>query len=1040
MLLSDVSIRRPVFTTMVMFSLMMLGIMGGRNLGVDLFPDISFPVVSVVTVYKGAGPSEIERLVTKVVEEAVSSINGVEEVRSYSRDSYSTVVIQFKLETDIKAAATDVRDKLSAISAKLPSDIEQPIIQRLDPTSLPILTYAVSSSRNSAETREIIDDVIKPKIEAVDGVATVNIIGGLEREIHVYVDRLRAESLGISLDQIAQQIASAGMDVPAGKLYLSERDLSVKTSARYESTDDLLGLAIASGQHASQVLLSEIATVQDGFKEDRVITKLNGVEAVTFEVQKQGGSNTVAIANKVYKAIEELSPNLPPDLHIAKVVDSSTFIRRNIYDVTEALIYGGLMAVLVIFLFMLDWRSTMISSLALPTSVVTTFFVMWCLGFTFNMMSLVGLSLAIGLLIDDAVVVRENIYRHMERGEDPITAARRGTAEIALAVTATTLAIVAVFVPIAFMEGIVGKMFKQFGLTITAAVLVSLFVSFTLDPMMSARVVKPVEPDRHEKLQRHKIYGPIVRALDRMNQYYHELLSWSLGHPKTILAVAIATFVASLSLIPFMGKEFISNGDRGEFRINLELPAGTSLQETANVVTEVEKLLREHKEMRTLFSAIGPGGESNKANIRVFVSKAEERPGITQADIQHDLRKKLQTIPSLTANISEIGMIESGPQELAITLYVRGEDYATLQKVARDALSVVRNVPGTTDADMSFRGGKPELVIKPKRENAWNLNVNIGQLSRVARLALEGEVVGKVRSEEDDIDIRLQLSPESRATKSSVGEIAVMSMAGSLVRLSDVATLEEHTGPATIERMDRQRQIIITANVTGRSLGEVSADISKQLEKMDKPPGYSFVFGGQTQRMQETFKNMGLALFVAVFFIYFVLASQFESFIHPLTIMVTLPLALVGALLTLFLFDFAIGLPSMIGIILLMGLVTKNAILLVDYTNLLRARGYTIHDALLEAGVTRLRPILMTSAAMVLGMLPTALMGGEGASFRAPMATGVVGGVIVSTFLTLIVVPVVYVYMDRFSIKKRSAATVDVAKMEAELSIPQEHK
>jgi HAE1 family hydrophobic/amphiphilic exporter-1 len=1040
MFLSDISIKRPVFTTMVMLCLMTLGILGARSIGVDLFPDVAFPTVSVVTVYKGAGPAEVERLVSKVIEEAVSSINGVDEVRSYSRDSYSTVIIMFKLETDVKAAASDVRDKMAAIAAKLPRDIEQPIIQRLDIGALPILTYAVSSSRNSAETRQIVEDSIKPKIEAIDGVAAVNLVGGLEREIHVSVDRLKAESLGMSLDQLAQQISSAGVDVPAGKIYAKDQDLTVKTAARYERLAEISDLAIASSASGSQVLLSEIADIKDAYKDERVISKLNGKEAVTFEVQKQSGSNTVAIANSVYKIIDKLKITLPKDIHIVTVADSSVFIRRNIDDVTEALIYGGFMAILVIFIFMLDWRSTLISSLALPTSVVTTFFVMWWLGFTFNMMSLLGLSLAIGLLIDDAVVVRENIYRHMEMGEDPISAARYGTAEIALAVLATTFTIVAVFVPIAFMNGIVGKMFKQFGLTVTAAVLVSLFVSFTLDPMMSARVVKPVKPGRHEELKRHRFYGPIVRAFDAMNDFYHGVLLWSLNHPRSIIAFAVGIFISSLALVPFMGKEFVSNGDRGEFRISLELPAGSPLAETERVVAQVESIIHKNPEIRSLFSVIGPSGESNKATIKVFATKAEERPKISQAQIQEDLRKRLGDIPSLTFSLSEIGLIESGPQELAITLYVRGENYDTLRTIAERALAIVRAVSGTTDVDMSYRGGKPELAIIPDRQKAQSLGVNTASIARVARLAIEGEVVGKFRDADHDYDIRMQLSDSDRAHKDLIKDFSVRSQTGELVKLSDLTTMVEELGPATVERMDRQRQIIISANVLGRSLGEVASEIEKKLASLEKPPGYSFVFGGQTQRMQETFSNMGLALLVAVFFIYFVLASQFESFIHPFTIMVTLPLAIVGALLLLFLSNFAIGMSSMIGIVLLMGLVTKNAILLVDYTNILRATGMGIQEALLKAGPVRLRPILMTSTAMVLGMLPTALKGGEGSAFRAPMATAVIGGVIVSTFLTLIVVPVVYVFMDRFTLKgsRRSAATIDVAKIEAKNSLSSE--
>ncbi len=998
--------------------MMMLGILASRNIGVDLFPDISFPIVSVNTIYPGAGPAEVERLVTKLIEEAVSSINGVDEVRSYSRDSHSTVIIQFRLETDIKSAATDVRDKVAAIMGKLPKDIKQPVIQRVDLTALPILTYAVSSDRISAETRRIIEDKIKPVIEAVDGVAAVNIVGGLEREIHIKIDRTSAESLGLSLDKLAAQITSAGADIPAGKLCLPQEDLAVKTSARFHDLSDLNNLVIGAHLNGSQILLGEIASIEDGYKSEKVIARLNGIDAVTFDIQKQGGSNTVDIANNVYNILDNIKINLPKDVKIITVADSSIFIRRNIEDVNEALIYGGLMAILIIFLFMLDWRSTFISSLALPISVVFTFFVMWCLGFTFNMMSLLGLSLAIGLLIDDAVVVRENIYRHMELGEDPITAAKKGTSEIALAVLATTLAIVAVFVPIAFMNGIVGKMFKQFGMTVTAAVLVSLFVSFTLDPMMSARVMKPVKPGNHEDLKKHKIFGPIVKFLDSLNFYYYEILSWALSHKKTVISLALGIFIASLALVPFMGKEFVNNGDRGEFRINLELPAGTSLIETEKVIANIEDIIKQNHYIKSFFTIIGAGGESNKANIRVYALKSRERPGVSQRDIQNSIREKLSAIPSLIFSIAEIGMIESGPQELAITIYVRGEDYDTLVSLAREVLEKVKSVPGTTDVGLSYRGGKPELAIIPNRHKAYNLGVNIASIAQIARIAIEGEIVGKFREVDHDFDIRLQLSKEDLSYKEAIKDFAVMSNSGTLVKISDIASLSEQVGPATVERMDRRRQIIVSANTLGRSLGEVSANIEKQLKTIEKPSGYSFVFGGETQRMKETFSNMLLALLVAIFFIYFILASQFESFIHPFTIMATLPLAIVGALLLLFLCDFAIGMPSMIGIVLLMGLVTKNAILLVDCANALREQGASITEALLKAGPTRLRPILMTSAAMVLGMLPTAITGGEGSAFRAPMATAVIGGVIVSTFLTLIVVPVVYIYMDRFSLKK----------------------
>ncbi len=1038
MLLSDISIKRPVFTVMVTLGLMTLGLLGMRNLSVDLFPDVAFPVVTVESVYPGASPEEVERLVSKPIEEVVSTLNGVDEVRSYSRDSVSTVVIQFKLETDLQTIATDVRDKVSSIRALLPEALKEPIIQRQDPTALPILTYTVSSQRDPSETRRLTEDVIKPRIESIQGVGAVNVAGGLQRELHVYVDRHRLESLGLSLVQVAQQLGQDSFDLPGGRVTQDRGEVMLKTRGRFRSLEELAGMVVASLPNGSQIRLSEVARIEDGYKEQRTRTRLNGEEGVVFEVQKQGGGNTVAIADAVYKVVDELRAVLPPDVKLVNAIDSSTFIRLNVRDVTEAILFGGAMAILIVFLFMLDWRSTLISSLALPTSVVATFLAMWLLDFSFNIMSLMGLSLAIGLLIDDAVVVRENIYRHMERGEDPVTAARNGTAEIGLAVMATTFTIIAVFVPVAFMSDMVGQMFKQFGLTVAAAVLVSLFVSFTLDPMMSARVVKAIEPGHREKQKQHRFYGPLLRFYEAMDAYYRDVLRWALSHRKTVVFASTGMLLFTLSLVHMMGHEFFPASDRGEFRVSLELPSGVSFEEMDRVTRHAEEMIRQHPEVKTLFTLVGPGEEVNKAHIRVYTSKkTERRQG--QWAIQDELRERLATIPSLTFAISDLAMVEGPGHDTPVTLYVRGDDYGVLQRSAGEALQIIRSTRGVKDADTSFRAGKPELSIPVDRSRAADLGVSVGMVAQLVRLAFEGEVVAKYRQGERDWDVRLQLSPEDRrslealrtltvpATQQRLGGgagamMAAMAQGPRLVRLLDIAPLTPEIGPSTIERMNRERQITITANLANRSLGEVVTELESQLARIDRPPGLSFVFGGQAKRMQETFSNIGLALGVAILFIYFVLASQFESFIHPFTIMLALPLAIIGALLMLFLSGHALGMAAMIGIILLMGLVTKNAILLVDYTNELRARGRSLLEALLEAGPTRLRPILMTSAAMVLGMLPPALSRGEGSEFRSAMAIAVIGGVITSTLLTLVVVPVVYTWMDRFTLGGRKEA------------------
>jgi hydrophobe/amphiphile efflux-1 (HAE1) family protein len=1031
MVLSNISISRPVFTVMVTVGLMTLGALAMRSIGVDLFPDVSFPIVTVQTIYPGAGPEEIEQQVSKRIEEAVSSVNGVEEVRSTSRDSVSFVFIQFSLETDVKAAATDVREKIASIRSEFPRDVKDPVIQRIDPTAMPIITYAVSSKRSSAETRRIAEDIIKPKLESIDGVASVNVLGGLEREIHILIDRQKLQALNLSLAQIAQQLGSEGFDLPAGHITSGASELDIKTEGRFHSPEELGNVIVASLATGAQVKLKDVATIEDGFKEVRTKARLDGQDSVVMEIQKQGGSNTVAVADKIYEKLEDVKKLVPPDVRLQKAIDMSVYIRRNIDDVSHDIVFGGLMAILVIFLFMLDWRSTLISSLSLPTSVVTTFFAMWYMHFTFNMMSLLALSLSIGLLIDDAVVVRENIFRHMEKGKDPISAARDATSEIGLAVMATTFTIVAVFVPVAFMGGIIGRMFKQFGLTVAAAVLVSLFVSFTLDPMMSARVMEPIKPGHHERQRHHPVFGPIIRAYDNLDLFYRSVLQWALRNKIKVIAFATVLFFGTLYLTKYMGKDFVPLADRGEFLVQTELPAGTSLAETDRITKDVEDAIHKaSKEVKSLYVIVGPGEEAHKATIRVYCTKALERVPTTQWDIEEAIRHELRKLPNLRFTVTDLGMIEGPFVQQPINLNVRGDDYDKLQEIAAKTLAAVKSVSGAADPDMSFRAGKPETDVRIDRNRAADLNVSVGTIAQTLRLAVEGDVVAKMQGADHDYDIRMRIADGDRKNLSDLEQLAVPMTGrrfGSMpmmnppsVELRQVAHIVTQTGPATIERQNRQRQIVITANLAkNASLGDVTDEIQQKIDKIELPPGFSYAWVGQTKDMKDTFANMGIAMGVAILFIFFVLASQFESFIHPFTIMIALPLAIVGAFLALFLTGLSIGMAAAIGLILLMGLVTKNAILLVDYANELRHKGHSAVDSILEAGPTRLRPILMTSAAMTLGMLPGALGRGEGSEFRAPMAVGVIGGVIASTLLTLVVVPIVYTWMDGFTMKGR---------------------
>ncbi|HNZ04085.1 MAG TPA: efflux RND transporter permease subunit [Myxococcota bacterium] len=1044
MKISDVAINRPVLTGMVALALLVLGGLAFFRLPLSLFPEVSFPIVAVVVPYPGASPEEVETQVTRPIEDILSGVNDVDNVRSFSRDSVSQVVVTFKMTASPQQASNDVRDRLAMIRGELPPDIMDPIISRFDPASSPILAYAVSGTGTSAETRRIVADIVSPAIQRVDGVGSVTIQGGDEREIRVEVDRAKLDAAGIGLTQLAQLVGAEGIDVPGGRVTTGDTETGVKAVGRYQSVSDIGDVVLMGLPNGAQLHVRDVAEVVDGVKEARTLTRVDGQPGVSFVVQKQASANTVDVVGKVEKTIADLGPQLPQGMVIKNVLDNSTFIENTYFELRQALILGAVFAVLVIFLFMLDWRSTVISAIALPISVIATFFVIWQLGFSLNLVSMISMSLAIGLLIDDSVVVRENIFRHMERGEDAFTAARRGTHEIAAAVIATTLTIVAVFAPIAFTAGLVGKFLKEFGITVSAAVLVSLVVSLTVDPMLSARLVQNIPPDYHERRRRHPVLGILVRGYDALDEVYRKALVWALAHKKTVVFGALAVFLASLALTQVMGFQFIPRGDQSSFSINLQLPAGTALQETDRVTRQVEEMVRAEPEVLTISTTVGPGEEVHKATINVVTTPAEDRDRAV-SDIMESLRPKLSAIPGVTASLADAGPLGQSDSlmEAPFTIRIHGAQYDELARVSGEVFDVVRGTAGIRDAAISFKPGMKENRLVVDRTRSGDLGVTFAQAAMTLRLALTGAPVAKFSDGTHDIDVRVVLRSEDRAGLASALALKVPTNRGAMaaamgspmappapppmVAMGDIVRIEESEMPSTIERSNRERYVTITANLAGRSLGEVMKDLQPKLDGIEIKDGYRMEFAGDAELMKDTYTNMALAMIIGVLFIYFVLASQFESLVHPLTIMLSLPLALIGAVVFLFIFGIRLDVIALIGVILLMGLVTKNSILLVDYTNQLRERGMGIVEAVLEAGPTRLRPILMTSAAMVLGMLPTAMATGAGHEFRVPMSISVIGGVISSTFLTLVVVPVVYIWLDRFTIKGRRERAVAAA-------------
>jgi HAE1 family hydrophobic/amphiphilic exporter-1 len=1013
MSLSDVAIRRPVFTSMMALGLIVLGIMGANRLGTDLFPDVTFPVVMVTTVYKGAGPGEIETQVTKPLEDSIAGISGIDKMHSWSRENASTIAVQFKLTESLDRAVQEVRDKVAQAQSSLPHDADLPKVSRVDIGAAPILTYAVSADLSSQRLRKLIEDRVQPSVQQIEGVAEARITGGDVREIQVDLDLDKVKAVGASPYEIAQRIGMENLNLPAGHLALGPTELTVRTLGEFKNVEQIRDLPIATGKTGSQVRLEEVAKVADGVAERRTIARLNGRDAIILEIVKQPGSNTVKVADTVKKTLSQIEPALGSGFKTRLLIDQSDLIRANAHEVYVALFFGGAMAILIILLFLLDPRGTFISSLALPTSVIGTFFVMYLFGYTLNQMTLLALSLAIGLLIDDAVVVREAITHRLDRGEDPATAASKGTKEVALAVLATTFTLVAVFVPVAFMPGIVGQFFKQFGITISAAVLISLFISFTLDPMLSARLAKQRKPG--EVVIHNGVAKFFHQMFESWERFYERTLGWVLRHKWTTLGMTLAAMVLSVLAAKNLGSEFISVEDHAQMIADLKLPDSASLELSAQRANEAEARLRKIPEVTDVYSIVGVNGEVNKVKMRALLTPKESRKkSISQ--LKDEARAALfGALPATEVAISDPPTIEGLGDFFPIMMRVVGPDLKELRKQAQFISDTLKTNGGTADVRIEANPPKPELAIDIDRTRASDLGLPAAQIATQMRLAIQGEVAAKLREGKDETDIRVRLSERDRSNPDRIAAMDLFSQKG-LRKLSDVAQVSLQDGPSVIEHEDRERQIAVYSQLaTGAALGDIAVALRKAVAEHKLPPGYNVKYDGQIKTLDEQNSAFSGAFALAFVFIFMVLASQFESIKHPFTIMVSLPLALIGALLGLLLAGKHLSMGAMIGVILLMGLVTKNAILLVDGALQRLREGDDVDTALLKAGPRRLRPILMTSFAMAIGMVPTAIGSGMGSEFRSPMAIAVIGGVITSTALTLLVVPVIFAGVEKLS-------------------------
>ncbi len=1047
-----ISIGNPVLATMMMMAFVVLGLFSYQRLRVDQFPDVTFPVVVVQTEYPGASPETVETDITRKVEEVVNTINGINSLTSRSYEGQSVVIIEFNLTIDPAQAAQDVREKVALIKTIFRKEVKEPRISRFDPADRPIFSIAVKNQtgKNTYNMRElttVADQLIKKRLENVRGVGSVTIVGGVKREIQIYVKPSEMEALGLGVDQIINAIRSENQELPTGAVRALSNEQVVQVRGRINRPEDFARIVVARrGGHA--VTLGQVARIVDSQQEQESLALFNGQHTLALDILKAQGENTITVADGLKKAIAELQPTLDalhPGVQLDVIKDGSRQIRVGVENVRRTLIEGALLTILIVFLFLNSWRSTVITGLTLPVALIGTFLFMDMFGFTINMITLMALSLCVGLLIDDAIVVRENIVRHAGMKVNGLykthkDAALEGTAEIGLAVLATTFSIVAVFLPVGFMGGIIGRFFHQFGITVTAAVLISMFVSFTLDPMLSS-VWRDPAVHGHTGERRGWYANSIGRVLEKFDHFvqwlsaiYQVALTWSLKHRVATLVLAIVTFIAGLALPAsgLIGSEFVPQADYSETGVVFNTPIGSSLEFTESKALQVERALREMPEVVDVYISINTGTAQGKnyatAYARLLPRSQRKR---STKELNQPLRDKLASIPGIT--VTHVGTLDGvGGDNKQIRLSILGTDLKQLAKLADEANTRIKAIPGIVDLDSSLKPNKPTIWIEPHRDLAADLGVGVAQIGNTLRPLLAGEAASTWRAPNDEnYDVNVRLAPEDRNNIHDLSRLMLASTQtnsdGSprMVPLKQVASIELASGANQINRRDLNREVELSANVIGRSAGQANAEIKRALDGMNWQPGYRYQVGGAAKNMQESFNYALSALLLAIIFIYMILASQFGSFLQPIAIMSALPLTLIGVFLSLLLFRSTLNLFSIIGFVMLMGLVTKNAILLVDFANQARKAGAERNAALLEAAHVRLRPILMTTLAMVFGMIPLALGMAEGSEQRAPMGQAVIGGIITSSILTLVVVPVIYTWMDDFAMWGRRKLGLD---------------
>lgn len=1024
--LPNFSVSRPVTILMLFIGLILIGLISYQNLGLDLLPDLSFPMSAIIVSYSGVAPQEIENMITIPLEEAVATIRGVKNINSYSREGSSVVLMEFNWGTDMDVSALNIREKIDQVKGFLPDDASDPIVIKFDPSLMPILVLGMDSEEKDLEKlQEYAEDIIKPRLERLEEVASVSINGGLDREILVSIDNEKLRSSQLSFSQVTAALAGENVNLPAGTLKEGTINFLIRTLGRFESIQDIEKILI-SNIRGNKIYLGDIAKVEDTFKERNSITYVNGKPGIMMSLQKESGKNTVTVAKRIFKELEAIQKLLPDDISITPVFDSSDFIKKTISQVGWVALYGAVLAVFVLLFFLGNLSSTLIISFAIPISLIFTFSLLYFSNLTLNMMTLGGLALGIGMMVDNSIVVLENIFRYRELGTDIKKSACLGASEVGPAISASTFTTIAVFLPIVYVQGIASELFRPMGYTITFSLLTSLLVALTLVPMLSSKILRFKVKDNSQSVSKENLVKNSLKQGGRIFNFtreeYVRLITWSLRHRGIVFILAVIIFVGSIMLVPFVGTEFIPSSDQGQFNINITLPTGTNLETTREVVREVEKIISEIPEIKSMLTTAGEGsggmgfstegGNSGTIMINLVDQNKRER---NMAQIINELRQKIGTYPDAQIKFSEQGFSFSSGSDLEVK--ISGDSLDELENIANRILILLAEVEGVYDLKSSVEDVRPELHVNIDREKANLYGLTTAQIASTVHDALLGRVVSIYQEKGKQIDIRIRLEEEDRNSIEEVENILISSSAGLQIPLKEIAEVTVDSGPKGIDRKNQQRVVNVSANISDRFLSKVIQDAQQQLDKLVLPEDYHYEFVGENREMQESFKELALALALSIILVYMIIAAQFESLLMPLAVMFSVPFSLIGVILALLLADKSLNVLSFIGIIMLVGIVVNNSIVLIDYINKLRQKGMERKEAIILGGKTRLRPILMTMFTTVLALVPMALGVGEGSELRAPMAITIIGGLTSSTFLSLIIVPIFYTFLDDLSQK-----------------------